>query len=231
GLLVRVERRFSRRMQFLASYAYSSNVGYNGGTIGFNVFNNDDWFETYGPLERDISHILNFSGVIELPWRLQVGFNSSHYSKLPFTASVANMDFNGDGTNGDVLPGTNVNRFNRGLGKGDLRGLVDRFNHTLAGTRTPHGQLIPKITLPAEYAFGDTYITQDVRVSRSFTFHDRYKLMLIGEAFNLLNIANLSGYAGNLANAATFGQPTRRVDQVFGSGGPRAFQLAARLSF
>ncbi|MFY9556995.1 MAG: hypothetical protein WAV47_19980 [Blastocatellia bacterium] len=85
--------------------------------------------------------------------------------------------------------------------------------------------------MPADYQFGDTYITQDLRVSRSFIFYERYKLVLIGEAFNLFNIANLSGYSGNLANAATFGQPTRRFDQVFGSGGPRAFQLAARVSF
>jgi hypothetical protein len=53
----------------------------------------------------------------------------------------------------------------------------------------------------------------------------------MGEAFNLFNIANLSGYSGNLSNPATFGQPTRRFDQVFGSGGPRAFQFAARISF
>ena len=231
GLLVRAEKRFSRHTQFLASYAYSSNVGYNGGTLGFSVFNNDDWFESYGPIERDLHHILNFSGVIELPWRLQLSFNSSYYSKLPFTASVGNMDFNGDGTNGDVLPGTNVNRFNRGLGKGDLRRLVEQFNQTRAGTSTPLNQPIREITLPAAYEFGDTYVTQDVRVSRSFIFHDRYKLTLIGELFNIFNIANLSGYAGNLTNAETFGKPTRRFDQVFGSGGPRAFQLAARVSF
>jgi hypothetical protein len=56
-------------------------------------------------------------------------------------------------------------------------------------------------------------------------------LIVIGEVFNLFNIANLSGHSGNLVNSATFGQPTRRFDQVFGSGGPRAFQLAARVSF
>jgi hypothetical protein len=38
-------------------------------------------------------------------------------------------------------------------------------------------------------------------------------------------------YSGNLANPATFGQPTARSDQVFGSGGPRAVQLGARLTF
>jgi hypothetical protein len=47
----------------------------------------------------------------------------------------------------------------------------------------------------------------------------------------LFNIANLSGYSGNLRETALFGQPTERVDQVFGSGGPRAFQLGARFEF
>lgn len=39
-----------------------------------------------------------------------------------------------------------------------------------------------------------------------------------------------SGYSGDLASAG-FGQPTSRATQVFGSGGPRAFQLAMRVSF
>jgi hypothetical protein len=52
----------------------------------------------------------------------------------------------------------------------------------------------------------------------------------MGEVFNLYNAANLSGYSGNLTSAG-FGQPTSRVTQVFGSGGPRAFQLGARISF
>ncbi len=224
GLLVRLEKRFSGRTHFLASYAYSSNVGTNR-------VNNDNWLEGYGPLDRDVPHILNLSAVVELPWKLQLGFNSSYYSKPPFTAFVAGVDFNGDGTDGDALPGTNVNRFNRGLGKEELRRAVDAFNENFAGRRTPRNQPIPRITLPADYEFGDNYLTQDLRLSHTFVFREKYKLMLIGEVFNFLNIANLSGHSGNLANTATFGQPTRRVDQVFGSGGPRAFQLGARVSF
>ena len=49
-----------------------------------------------------------------------------------------------------------------------------------------------------------------------------------GEVFNLFNTANLSGRSGDVLG---FGQPTSRVTQVFGSGGPRAFQIAARVSF
>jgi hypothetical protein len=144
---------------------------------------------------------------------------------------VTGLDFNGDGTDGDVLPGTRVNQLNRGLGKEDLRRLVEEFNRDFAAKLTPRNQTIPTITLPADYQFGDNYLTQDLRLSRTIAFREKYRLTLIGEVFNLLNIANLSGHSGNLANPATFGQPTRRFDQVFGSGGPRAFQLAARVSF
>jgi hypothetical protein len=54
---------------------------------------------------------------------------------------------------------------------------------------------------------------------------------LIGEVFNLFNTANLVQYGGNLADPSTFGQPGARFNQVFGSGGPRSFQLGVRLGF
>jgi hypothetical protein len=224
GVLMRLEKRLSKKSQFLVSYAYSKNVGNNR-------VNNDDWFEGYGPLDRDVPHILNASAIFDLRWRFQLAFNSTYYSALPFTAFVTGLDFNGDGTDGDALPGTKVNRFNRGLGVPDLVRAVDAFNQTFAGQRTPRNQPIPRISLPADYQFGDTYLTQDLRLSHTFVYREKYRLTLIGEVFNVFNIANLSGFSGDLANSATFGQPTRRVDQVFGSGGPRAFQFGARVSF
>jgi hypothetical protein len=140
------------------------------------------------------------------------------------------VDLNGDGTYADLLPGTRVNQFNRGLGKGDLRRLADEFNQTYAGKQDAQGGDIPPITLPSKFEFGDSFLTQDLRLSRNFIFHHRWRMTLMGEAFNLFNIGNLSGRSGDLLGAG-FGQLTSRVTQVFGSGGPRAFQIGARVSF
>jgi hypothetical protein len=226
GLLVRAEKRLSRGWQFLASYAYSRNVGDNFS----NGFNNDKPLDNYGPLDRDVRHILNLSGLGQLPKGFKVGFFVSYLSKPPFSAYLGNLDLNGDGTTDDLLPGTTVNQFNRGLGKDDLRRLVGEFNSTYAGKQDAEGSNIRPITLPAKFEFGDSFLTQDLRLQRDFSLGERWRLILIGEAFNLFNLANLSGRSGNLL-AAGFGQPTSRVTQVFGSGGPRSFQLAARISF
>ncbi len=200
-----------------------------------NAFNNDNWLENYGPLDRDVRHILNLSGVVRLPLQFQLGFVVTYDSKPPFSAFLGSLagglDLNGDGTRGDLLPGAKVNEFNRGLGKEDLRRLVDEFNRNDAGKRDALGRPIPRITLPADFEFGDGLLTHDLRLSRVFAFGERWRVTLIGEVFNLFNIANLSGHSGDLLLGAGFGQPTGRVTQVFGSGGPRAFQLGARVIF
>lgn len=86
---------------------------------------------------------------------------------------------------------------------------------------------------------GDPAFSQDFRVTKVIRLKERGRLNVFGEVFSAFNIANLSGYSFTLdtksANPATqvynIGQPTQRVNQTFGSGGPRAFQLGARLSF
>jgi hypothetical protein len=232
GLLVRADKRFSHGFQMLGAWAYSSNtgtyvVGGDGGLIpGFNL---DDWLGNRGPLDRDITHIVNLAGVVQLPWRFQLGLNFSYASAPPLSAFVGGNDFNGDGTTGDLLPGTTVNAFNRGMGRSELESLVAQFNQTKAGTFDAKGEEIHTLTLPEHYWFGDNFHALDLRLSRELVFRERWHVLLIGEAFNVYNAANLSGYSGNLTT--TFGQPTSRATQVFGSGGPRAFQLGMRVSF
>ena len=210
----------------LASYAYASNVGDNFA----NGFNLDDPSSNRGPLDRDVRHIVTLSGLGRLPKGFQVGLFVSYISKPPFSAYLGGLDLNGDGTWDDLVPGTKVNQFNRGLGKKDLKGLVDAFNNTYAGGNDPQGDFIPPITLPSKFEFGDSFLTQDLRLSREFKLHDRWRMNLIGEVFNVLNVPNLSGRSGDLLNPG-FGQATSRISQVFGSGGPRSFQFAARVSF
>ena len=235
GLLVRVEKRFSRHVQFLGSYALSSNVGSNALRASSAVssgFNNDNWFENYGPMNTDQRHVLNISGFVELPRGFQLSSSITYYSQPPFAVFVGGMDFNGDGIQNDLLPGTKENQFNRGLGKDDLTRLVEQFNRQFAGKPTAGGQIAPQLTLPASYSFDHNFFTQDLGVNRTFLLKtERARMVLIGEVFNLFNYANLTGYSGNVANTAIFGQPSARYDQVAGSGGPRTFQLAMRLSF
>ena len=63
---------FSRRWQFLGSYAWSSNVGNSFA----NGFDNTNWLANYGPLDRDIRHILNLSGIVELPQKFELGWTA-----------------------------------------------------------------------------------------------------------------------------------------------------------
>jgi hypothetical protein len=123
-----------------------------------------------------------------------------------------------------------VNAFNRGLAREHLERLVTLFNESYAGNRDAQGVAIPHITLPEHYSFGDSFHSFDVRLSRAFRIGPRLHVSLIGEAFNIYNASSLSGYSGDLTSAA-FGQPTGRLTQIFGSGGPRSFQLATRVSF
>jgi len=111
-----------------------------------------------------------------------------------------------------------------------LARLVDQFNQTYALTTDSHGRIIPRITLPGSYSLDHDFQALDLRLSRTFVFRERWRLSLIGEVFNLYNAANLSGYSTDLTSPA-FGQPTARFTQLFGSGGPRAFQFAMRVSF
>jgi hypothetical protein len=224
GVLLRAEERLSHGLQFLGSYAFSNGTSTKMG----NGFNLDNWLENVGP--DGSTHILNLAGATRLPWRFELGLNFSYSSALPFSAYVGGIDFNGDGTTGDLLPGTTANAFNRGLGRADLVRLVAQFNQSYAGTKDAQGRSIPALTLPDQYYFGDNFHALDMRLSRSLLFHERWRLSLIGEVFNLYNKANLSGYSGDLTSTA-FGQPSSRATQIFGSGGPRAFQLAMRVNF
>jgi hypothetical protein len=124
-----------------------------------------------------------------------------------------------------------------------------RWLHAGAWRDTPVP--LPFIVLPEKFSILTAPFARS-SVQRAIRIRENVRLNIIGEAFNILNIANLTGFSGTLdayirptatRNATTgvititapgrnpafnFGQPTGRVSPIFGTGGPRAFQLAAR---
>jgi hypothetical protein len=221
--LVKLDKRFSNRFLFTASYAFTFASGYNG------IVNLDQLNASWGP--QGARHILNVSGIVDLPLGFQIGFISSSSSLGPLMPSVAGVDLDGDGTTTEPIQGLpSFNCINRGCGKTELAAAVARWNQTYAGKQDSRGQNIPQLSLPANYEFGDSFSSQDIRLTKTFTWRDRYKFSIFGEMFNVFNTANLSGYNFTINNAL-FGQPTQRATQVFGSGGPRALQVGGRVSF
>lgn len=224
GLLVKLDKRFSRHFLFTASYALTDNHGING------INNLDNYFSTWGP--QGGRHSLNVSGIVEMPWGFQLGLISSMGTKGPLTPTVTGVDLDGDGTTSEPLPGLPWNCINRGCGKAQLEKAVADWNAKYpAGSKDARGQAIPQLSLPANYEFGDNFSSQDIRLSKKFTFKENYKLSVFTEVFNLFNIANLGGYNFTINSGGAFGQATSRAGQVFGSGGPRAMQLGARFEF
>jgi hypothetical protein len=167
-----------------------------------------------------------------LPKALELAVTVSASTAMPFSPCVRNVDFNGDGTVHDLLPGTTINQFGRTLDRDDLEHLVTRYNAQIGGRETVGGQRAPSLALPNRYSFNDGFFTQDLRISRRFSLGSKGQhALVLAEIFNVLNNANLVGFGSNLARPATGGQPNARFNEVFGSGGPRAVQLGARVTF
>jgi hypothetical protein len=103
----------------------------------------------------------------------------------------------------------------------------------------------PLQNVPAGIKFSSPFSSLDFRVKKDFQAGERAHLSLMGEAFNIFNETNILGnsnanYSGR--NISMFSGPVQpgqprfysgvsTAGGFFGSGGPRAFQFAARLSF
>lgn len=224
AVLVKFDKRFSKRYLFTASYALTNNHGING------INNLDNYSQTWGP--QGGRHLLNVSGLVDLPYGFQVGLISSMASRGPLMPLVTGVDLDGDGTTAEPLPGLEWNCFNRGCGKDDLRTAVAAWNAKYpTGSRDARGSAIPQLTLPSDFEFGDNFSSQDIRVTKKFTFKDNVSLSIFAEAFNIFNIANLGGFNFTINSGGAFGLAQARASQVFGTGGARAFQLGGRFTF
>jgi hypothetical protein len=253
GMHVKLEKRFASASQLSLSYSWARNTGF----VEFTNYR--DHRDGYGNIADSNRHGLTLSAVWNLPayqgssrvWRGVVNSwtfagVSQVSSAPPLNTILTGLDLDGDGISRTLLPGTSHNSLGYGLTPDGLRALVTAFNAdveartrrvsnadgsvTVIRPRTPFNQIIDPISLPDSFSNGDPFVSQDLRLTRKISLKEPLELSLMAEVFNVFNIANLTGYS-NVLNQPNYGQPSARVGQVFGTGGPRAFQFGARLTF
>jgi hypothetical protein len=241
ALFLTVDRRFANRYQVHAAYTLSKSLNYaNDDQIPFGNGPIDplNLHREYGPTPNDQRNRFVISGTADLKYGFQI-------SPLWTIASSVPMDI--------MLPdnSTRIPQLGRNAGcrqfhnGAQLNAAITQINANGGENGTPLPFVDPNAT------FCNTFSSFDLRLSKQFKFKERMSLLLIGEAFNLLNKTNIlgvsntnySGYANVLVrdsntpadpgyqHSSSFGQAVTTAGGVFGSGGPRAFQLAARFTF
>jgi hypothetical protein len=192
----------------------------------------------YGPTRMDERHRIVISGVIGLPFGFQVSPILQYGSPRPFSANTG-TDIDGDGLFA-------IDRLCRGVDPAAV--FAVRLNAAAVAALNPFGcQQAPVNTIRSGYTIigseieerSHRYFNVDTRVSKIFTFGERFKLSLNADFFNLFNTQNLA-YGSNarlglsVANSPqTFLQATSLYGPGFGPpiGRPFTAQFGARFTF
>jgi hypothetical protein len=192
----------------------------------------------YGPTRMDERHRIVLSGVIGLPKGFQLSPILQYGSPRPFSANTG-FDIDGDGV-------AVIDRLCRGVDP--AAAFAVRGNLAALQALNPLGcQQAPVNSLRSGFIVNGTTIEErshrffnvDMRVSKIFSFGERYRLSLNADFFNLFNTENLAyGSNGRLGlnaatSAATFLQPSSLYGPGFGPpvGRPFTAQFGARFTF
>ena len=204
----------------------------------------------------DRTHQISAGDTTIFPLGIQTSFITHWFSALPqtltlpatnSTSDLFQTDLTGDGTNGDILPGTRIGSFGHSVKASNLGAVIAKYNNTYPGVAiTPAGQALvtanlvtqtqllslgatpPKIAAPVAGNIPlDDLFTFDLRLSRVFRLPKEVAFEPYFQFFNLFNNSNfdapnatLSGTLNGQAgsvNGTTIANRTNRTG--LGTGG------------
>ena len=236
-----------------ASYTYSRYVATSGDSDFFSIatdFINPSHF--IGPNGLDRRQQISFGTWMALPFSFSLAMTGHFYSPLPVTLTLPPTgsaggifvtDVTGDGTGdgtfassggrGDVLPGTNLGSFARGVNPENINNVIRSYNQNFSSKPTPAGEMLindglftlgqlqllgavaPLVPLaPSNEANMDWLRAFDVSLNWVYRFKDRVEIQPEVSCFNVLNMANFDG-PGNPLN----GQLNGNLGAVNGTAG------------
>jgi hypothetical protein len=242
ALLVGLERRFSSGLGVRASYTLAKASNYaNDDQIPFSngPVDANNLRAEFGPTPNDQRHRLSLAGSWDAPAGLRLSGIWTIASGVPMDillpsaeSRIPDLQRNAGGRR--FKTASELNDYLRDLNE---RGGVD-------------GVPLPYVDDDAR--FNDHFDSLDLRVARPFRLAGTVTIEPMLEVFNVFNVTNIlgrskvnySGFANALVRdsedplnapaflkSSSFGQPVSTAGGVFGSGGPRAAQLAVRVQF
>ena len=141
-----------RHMYLITSYTLSR---YKATALDTDFVNNATDFNNplkfFGPNGLDRTHQFAAGAVLDFPWATRVGLTTHWATAAPVTLTlpqagapgeIFRTDVTGDGTIGDVAPGSNVGAFGRSITASNINNYINTYNSKFAGQLTPAGQAL-----------------------------------------------------------------------------------------
>jgi hypothetical protein len=240
------------------SYTLSRFISSGGADQNFTpaVIDNNDPLGFSGPSGTDRTHQLSFGGDLGWLGGIKTDFIGHYYSALPTsltlddnggsvnsTAEIFSSDITGDGSVGDLLPGTKAGAFMRSIKPSDLSRVIANYNTTAANQITPAGQALVNanlLTVEELHALGATtrsiaqvapanvgngaLRTFDLTLSRPIKhdmFGESFSITPSLSFFNLFNFSNFGNVTGNLAPTEVPGSANGTTSDLTGRGALR----------
>jgi len=241
ALLVSLERPFARGYAFRLGYTLSKAFNYaNDDQIPFSngPIDPNDLRREFGPTPNDRRHRLVVAGQVMAPGKVSVAALWTASSGVPMDIMMP-----------DGLTRIPVLQRNAGGRQFETASDLNAYLVDLNAHGGVNGVPLPLVSNTAR--FNDAFSSVDLRVSRPFSLGSKVRIEPMVEVFNLFNttnilgvsVVNYSGFSNVLVRdsdtpgtpgyltSSRFGQATTTAGGVFGTGGPRAMQLAARVTF
>ncbi|MBK5291029.1 MAG: TonB-dependent receptor [Acidobacteriia bacterium] len=225
------ERRFAKGFSILANYQFAKSIddaSANKATGQARTDPNNQAFDK-GPSDFDKRHVMNLSGLWELPFRSQNRFANaviggwnlntivSLWSGFPFTVTsgVDNARTGTGGQRADLIGQPNL---------GDNRSQGERIDQYLNKAAFAPNTIGTFGTLGRNTFRAPGFASVDFGLSKGFTFRERLTTTFRFESFNAFNRTNL--------NAPVSAQNNVQFMRITSAqGDPRILQLALRLTF